>query len=119
MSFRFEKLNVWKDARVFVLHIYEITKIFPNEERFGLIDQLRRAVVSVILNITEGSDRKSDLEFRRFLRMAITSVEEVVTGLYLSLDLNYINQEQFKEIYKEANMLVARINALIKSLSKS
>jgi len=117
MSFRFEKLNVWQDARVFVNHIYAITRKFPRDEKFGLIDQLRRAALSVILNIAEGSDRKSDAEFKRFLRMAITSVEEVVTGLYIALDQKYITQNQFEKLYLEANQLVARINALIKSLS--
>ena len=117
MSFRFEKLNVWQDARVFVKHIYTITKKLPSDERFSLVDQLRRAVVSVALNITEGSDRKSDVEFRRFLRISITSVEEVVTGLYIALDQKYITQKQFGELYQEANNLVARINSLVKSLS--
>ncbi|MBI2334666.1 four helix bundle protein [Candidatus Daviesbacteria bacterium] len=65
MKFRFENLQVWQDARSFVNHIYFITKKFPVDERFGLIDQLRRAAVSIALNIAEGSDRKSDIEFRR------------------------------------------------------
>ena len=117
MSFRFEKLKVWQDARSFANHIYAVTRGFPKEEKFGLIDQLRRAAVSVCLNITEGSDRKSDIEFRRYLRMAITSLEEVVTGLYLSLDQEYISQKDFDLLYEEANQLVAKINALIKSLS--
>lgn len=117
MSFRFEKLNVWQDARVFANHIYSVTRSFPNEEKFGLVDQLRRAAVSVCLNITEGSDRKSDVEFRRYLRMTLTSAEEVVTALYISLDQKYIKQGDFNLLYEEANYLVARINALIKSLS--
>lgn len=117
MSFRFEKLNVWQDAREFANQIYSLTKDFPKEEKFGLIDQLRRAAVSVCLNITEGSDRKSDIEFRRYLRMAITSLEEVVTALYLSLDQKYIKQKDFELLYEKANHLVAKINALIRSLS--
>ncbi len=117
MSFRFEKLKVWQEARIFANHIYAITRTFPKDERFGLIDQLRRASVSVCLNITEGSDRKSDIEFRRYLRMAITSIEEVVTALYLSLDEEYITQKDFDSLYEEANKLVAMINALIKSIS--
>lgn len=115
MSFRFEKLNVWQEARKFAVEIYKITKNFPKEERFGLIDQLRRAAVSIALNIAEGSDRKSDIEFRRYLRMAIASCEEVVTALYISLDQNYLNKKDFDILYEDANRLVARINALIKS----
>ena len=83
MSFRFEKLTVWKDARKFISNTYSLTKMFPTEEKFGLIDQIRRAAVSVALNIAEGSDRKSDAEFKRFLRMAIGSCEEVVTAFYI------------------------------------
>ncbi|MEX2028100.1 MAG: four helix bundle protein [Candidatus Curtissbacteria bacterium] len=117
MSFRFEKLNVWQDSRNFIKHIYSITRRFPSEEKFGLTDQIRRASVSVALNITEGSDRKSDTEFRRFLRMSITSLEEVVTGLYIALDQKYITQKQFGGLYEESNLLAAGINALVKSLN--
>lgn len=116
MSFRFENLTVWQDARQFANSIYSITKVFPPEEKFGLIDQLRRAAVSVALNIAEGSDRKSDLEFKRYLRMALTSCEEVVTALYISLDQGYIEKEDFDILYQDANELVASLNALIKSL---
>lgn len=116
MSFRFEKLEIWQEARQFVSKIYKLTKSFPRDERFGLVDQLRRAAVSIALNIAEGSDRKSDLEFKRFLRTAITSAEEVVTGLYLSLDQKFISKAEFDLLYEDANRLVAKINALIKSL---
>ena len=118
MSFRFEKLGVWQDARKFAGKIYRITSKFPKSEIFGLVDQLRRAAVSVALNITEGSDRKSDKDFARYLRMAITSAEEVVTALYISLDQKYISTTEFDELYADANSLVARINALIRSLKK-
>jgi four helix bundle protein len=114
--FRFENLEIWQDSRKLVIRVYQLTKKFPVEEKFCLIDQIRRAAISISLNIAEGSDRKSDKEFKRFLRMAITSAEEVVTGFYLSLDLRYINQEEFDNIYKELNMIVAKINALVKKL---
>lgn len=81
--------------------------------------QLRRAAVSVALNITEGSDRKSDIEFKRYLRMAITSIEEVVTALFIALDQKYISQTDFDKLYEEAHMIVAKLNALIRSLSKA
>lgn len=116
MQFRFEKLQVWQDARHLINFIYSVTKNFPNSEKFALVDQLRRAAVSIALNIAEGSDRKSDIEFTRYLRMAITSTEEVVTALYISLDQGYIKQEDFDTLYQEAHMIVAKLNALIKSL---
>lgn len=118
MTFRFEKLQVWQDARNFAGRIYKITAKFPREETFGLRDQLRRASVSIALNIAEGSDRKSDKEFIRFLRTAITSTEEVVTGLYIALDQNYLDKDIFQSLYMDANSLVAKINALIKSFKK-
>ena len=116
--FRFENLEVWKLTRKFVVKVYRITQLFPPEERYGLTNQIRRAVVSIILNIAEGSDRKSDLDFRRFLKASLTSAEEVVTGFYIALDLKYVNQADFDEIYSDANLIVAKINSLINSLSK-
>ncbi len=116
MYFRFEKLEVWKLAREFVVEIYKITRKFPKDEIFGLTSQLRRAATSILLNIAEGSDRKSDIEFRRFLRMAITSLEEVISGLYVALDQDFINKKEFDIIYQNGNYLVSKLNALINSL---
>ena len=84
---------------------------------FALVNQLRRAATSILLNIAEGSDRKSDVEFKRFLRMSLASLEEVVSGLYISLDQSFIGEEVFNELYIRANELAAKLNALIKSLS--
>ena len=118
MSFRFEKFEIWHQARKFASTIYSLTRNFPKEERFGLIDQLRRAGVSIALNIAEGSDRKSDIDFRRFLRLAMGSLEEVVTALYISLDQNYIDKKDFDRLYSEANILAAKINKLIGNLKQ-
>lgn len=116
MSFRFEKFQIWHDARKFANGVYSVTKSFPKEERYSLVDQLRRASVSVLLNIAEGSDRRSDLDFRRFLRLAMGSLEETVTGLYMSLDQRYLNKRKFDILYEEANFLAAKINKLIGKL---
>jgi four helix bundle protein len=104
--FKFEKLEVWKDAREFASLIYKITSGFPAKEKFGLIDQLRRAAVSIALNIAEGSTRGSDPDFRRFLKMAQGSVNEVVTG------------KEFDRVYEYSSKLNSRLNALIKSISR-
>lgn len=116
MQFRFEKLEVWQDARKFANRIYLVTRDFPSEEKFGLVDQIRRAAVSIALNIAEGSDRKSDLEFKRYLRIALTSVEEVVAALYISLDLGFINKSAFDSLYNNCHLIAAKINALVKKL---
>lgn len=114
--FRFEKLEVWQLARMFVVEIYKITRKFPKDELFALVSQLRRAATSILLNIAEGSDRKSDAEFKRFLRMSLTSLEEVISGLYISIDQSFIGEEEFDNLYEKANELAAKLNALIKSL---
>lgn len=115
--FRFEKLEVWKDAREFVTLIYKITATFPTKERFGLVDQIRRAAISIALNIAEGSTKGSDADFRRFLKMAQGSVNEVVTGFYVALDQQFINQKSFDQVYSFSLKINARLNALIKSIS--
>lgn len=116
-KFRFEKFDVWQDSRKFVSHIYQITKNFPSEEKFGLIDQLRRAAISMSLNIAEGSDRRSDIEFRRYLRMAAASGAEVISALYIALDLHYLNQKEFDLLYTECSVVVAKLGSFINKLS--
>ena len=118
MSFRFEKLTVWNESRVVVGKIYKITSKFPKEERFALMDQIKRAAVSIALNIAEGSDKKSDKEFIKFLRTSLGSLEEVVTVLYIAWDLKYINKEDFDLLYDELNILASKITALINSIKK-
>lgn len=118
MGFRFEKFTIWHDARKFANNVYVLTKSFPKDERFGLTDQLRRAAISIALNIAEGSDRKSDVDFRRFLRLAMGSLEEAVTALYISLDQGYLTQQKFDTLYEEANILAAKINKLIGNLKR-
>jgi len=119
MKFKFEKLEIWQDARKFVNKIYSLTKRFPSEERFGLTDQLRRAAVSVALNIAEGTNRRTNKDRRHFFQMSITSVDEVVTGLFIALDQTYLSQAQFDELYEDAAKQTARTAALIKRIAKS
>lgn len=119
MSYRFEQLETWQLTRKFVNEIYTLANAFPKEETFGLTIQVKRASLSILLNITEGSDRKSDIEFIRFLRIAYTSMEEVIAGLYIALDQNYIEQQEFEIIYEQSNELGKKINSLIKYLKNN
>lgn len=114
--FRFEKFDIWKEARDFVSVIYTITASFPSKEQFGLTNQIRRAAVSIVLNIAEGSVRSTDADFRRFLKMAQGSVHEVVAGFYVALDQKFVNQENFDRVYNQALKINAQLNAFIKKL---
>lgn len=85
---KFKKLTVWQRSIQFVSLIYKITSGFPKEEKYGLVDQIRRAAVSICLNIAEGSGAGSDPEFIRFLRMAQRSAYEVIAALEIAINLN-------------------------------
>ncbi|HEY5601267.1 MAG TPA: four helix bundle protein [Patescibacteria group bacterium] len=116
MKFRFEKLEIWQDAINFANKIYYITKKFPQDEKFGLASQLRRAAVSVALNIAEGTNRNTTKDRKHFFQMSITSVDEVVTALYISLNQGYITKKEFDLIYQDAGKQTARTASFIKSL---
>ncbi|MDW5287457.1 four helix bundle protein [Formosa sp. PL04] len=93
----YTELDVRKQARVLVKMIYELTKLFPTEELYGLTNQLRRCVVSVPSNIAEGVGRQSNKETIHFLYIAKGSINEVETQLYLSYDLGYISEYDLKQ----------------------
>lgn len=115
--FRFEKFEVWRDAREFVSLIYKLSSKFPGGEKFGLTNQIRRAAISIVLNIAEGSAKGSDLDLRRFLRMAQGSTNEVVSALYIALDLNFLSETDFQKAYDFSHKINAKINSFIKALS--
>jgi four helix bundle protein len=113
--YNFEKLEVWKQARLFVVDIYTLTKKYPIEEKFGLSSQMQRASVSIILNITEGTSRFSDKEKIRFIEIAYTSLMEVLAQLYVSLDLKYICQSQLDALKEKIDLIAIQLNGLVKS----
>ena len=109
----FEELIIWQEARKFANNIYKLTKKYPQEELYGLTSQMRRAAVSVMSNIAEGFDRRTTKEFISFLVIARASISEVQNDLYISLDLNYIDNEDFKDYYNHAQKIGKLINGLI------
>lgn len=84
MNRKYQQLIVWQKAMILVNHIYELTMVFPNDEKFGLTSQLRRAAVIVPSNIAEGSGRGSDKDFCRFLYHARGSLTEIETQLLIA-----------------------------------
>ena len=109
----FEDLPVWQDARKFTNKIYNLTNKFPKQEIYGLTSQIRRATVSIMSNIAEGFDRRSDKELSNFLSMARGSSSEVQNDLYIALDLKYISKEDFTIMYQEAKKIAKQINGLM------
>jgi four helix bundle protein len=112
----FEELKVWKDSRLIVKEIYNIIDNFSRRESYGLISQITRVSVSIMSNIAEGFARDSNKEFVRFLIMSRGSVAEVQSDLFIALDLEFINQEKFEDLYTQLVNLSKKINGLIKYL---
>jgi four helix bundle protein len=111
MHFKFEKLIIWQKAMDFDENIFQLSYKFPKNEIFNLSSQIRRAVDSIALNISEGSIGQSNPEFKKLIGFSIHSLAEVVTCLYKASKRNYISEEEFKEHYEYAynlmNMMVA------------
>jgi four helix bundle protein len=112
----FEDLSVWQDARVFVKSIYELTSLENFKKDYGLKDQIQRAAVSIMNNISEGFERDNNKEFKNFLGYAKGSAGEVRSVLYVALDLNYISKEEFDENYKHSINIITQISNFKKYL---
>ena len=117
--FRFRKWRIYQEARILRLNIRrELIPKLPNSERFNLVSQIQRAVDSVILNIAEGSYRKSDKDFAHFLNQSLTSLYEFVAILDLLLDSGYVNIKDYESFNLKAEDLARQISAFSKALRK-
>jgi len=116
MKFSFEELDVWKIAIDFTEKVYTATRKFPREEMYGITNQLRRASVSISLNIAEGKGRYSNKEFKQFLFLARGSLYETITLLKLCLRLNYISEALYKELIKDCGTIQSKLAGLLNYL---
>lgn len=114
----FEKLHVWHSAKDFTKNIYGITKTFPQDERFGLTNQMNRAAVSVMSNLAEGSARTSRKDQAHFSQIAYSSLMEVACQLQLAHELDYCSLESFQLSRQQILALSSKINALRRSQLK-
>ena len=116
-SFSFEKIVAWQKAHGFILLVYRITKHFPEEERFGLVSQFRRAAVSIGANIAEGYKKLSKADKLRFLNISEGSLAECENYIILGKDLNYINEDEYNILHLTAEetgrLLTAYCNGII------
>src|SRR5579864_677410 len=112
----FRKLKVWDKAHALTLDVYKASKSFPREEMYGLTSQMRRASASIAANIAEGSCRKGDAEFARFLQMAAGSASEVEYHLLLSRDLELLQNADFQRLTSEVVEVKRMLASLMQKL---
>jgi four helix bundle protein len=111
-TYSFEKLEVWKDARQLVTWIYTTTSLFPADEKFGLVMQLRRAVVSIVSNLAEGSARTSFKDKAHFSQIAYSSLIEVLNQLIIANDLKFLSNDLLNEGRNKIELLSSKIAGL-------
>ena len=114
---RFEEIEAWKTARQLTTLIYKLSEQGVFVKDFGLKDQIRRASVSIMSNIAEGFESRTDTQFINFLGHAKGSAGEVRSQLYVALDLKYISQEQFADAYEFADKSSRQISRFIDYLT--
>jgi four helix bundle protein len=114
-QFSFEKLIAWQKSKDLAVTIYKVTKKFPDEERYGLMSQMRRCSISISSNIAEGTGRNSMKDKARFTEIAFSSLIELLNQLILSYDLNFIAEDQYQLIRKDIEEISRMLNALRKS----
>ncbi len=119
MLFRFREYPVYKAARNFRTLVYKTSADFPSQERFALVDQIRRAANSILLNIAEGANRGSKKDVAHYLTIALGSLEEVIACLDIALDEKYILEKRQVELFSEAENICRQIVGFRKSLQRS
>ena len=112
---KFTDLYAWQEGHKLVLMIYKNTEKFPDKERFGIIDQMRRAAVSVTSNIAEGFSRRSSKEKNRFYCVAQASLVELQNQLIISRDINYLPNSGFKIVADQSIVTNKLLNGLLKA----
>ena len=114
--FGFENLDVWKKAIDLADDVYRLTREFPDYERFGLANQMRRAAVSVSSNIAEGSSRTSKKDFARFVEISYGSTMELVSQIHIAQRQSFVPKEDARQLYRQADEIARMLSGLKSSL---
>ena len=117
-NYSFEKLEVWKNSINFAKIIYKITAKFPSDEKFGIVNQIRRATVSISSNIAEGSGKNSLKDQARFIEIAYGSLLETLNQIILSYELSFIKYNEYCLLRENIESIARQLNALKKSQMK-
>jgi len=112
---KFTDLIAWQEGHKLVLMVYKLTDTFPKEEKYGLVDQMRRAAVSITSNIAEGFSRQSSKEKVQFYTTSLGSLTEIQNQLIISKDIGYINKNEFMKIADQTVI----VHKLITGLNKA
>ena len=112
----FRKYDAWQNALQVVETIYQLTKCFPEDEKYGLTNQVRRAAVSIASNIAEGASRESEVDFARFLEISLGSAFEVETQILIANQLGYVTAENYEPLLNQLTILQKQINSLISKI---
>jgi four helix bundle protein len=113
---RFEDIHAWQAARELCKIVYHLTRNEKFSRDFGLVDQARRAAVSIMANIAEGFDSRSNSEFIQFLYYALRSASELQSHFYVALDESYVVESQFTDVYEETSKVKSMIFRFIEYL---
>ena len=118
-KYGFEKLEVWQDSRQLTKEIYFLTRQFPSEERYGLIQQIRRATISISCNLAEGTSRWSNKERIRYIEISYGSLMEVLNCLILSVDLGFLDNKTLIELRGQVDKIANKLSALANAYRSS
>jgi len=113
-QFSFEKLDVWQNAIALSVDVYQLTKDFPDDEKFVLVSQMRRAALSISSNIAEGNGRETNNDQARFTTIAYGSLMELLNQLIFSYKLGYLSENQLDDLRDKINLISNQLNKLRK-----
>lgn len=116
---KFEDLPIWKEGRELTRKVYSCSRRKPFVSDFPLVDQIRRACISITSNIAEGFDARSNAEFIRFLGYARRSISEVKNQLYVALDENYITHDEFSSLYEHSSTISKMLCGFMQYLKRT
>ncbi|WP_421892726.1 four helix bundle protein [Marinoscillum sp.] len=113
----FTKYDVWNNSISLSVKIYSLTAKYPDEEKYGLVSQLRRASVSVPSNFAEGCSRSSEKELKRFIEISIGSTFELKTQLIISNKLGHLSERDFSSIIDDIDIIAKQLNSFRNKLN--
>jgi four helix bundle protein len=112
----YRDLLVWQKSMALVTEVYKLSKLFPDEETYGLTSQMRRCAVSIPSNIAEGYGRNSTSDYVRFLRVASASLYELQTQAEIALNLRYLKKSDFDKLYESSREIERMLSSLVRKL---